>query len=313
MLADVKDALTKWGFKEDFSRWLNENFIFLQVRTTSVTVTGYYLPLIHGSLKRTPRYRYPLYKAPDDLVKVDLKKFDIYNDYSIPPSIKGRLTTDNSIIPYWTRREIDFEDSLKGKKEEIVWIDNLVDIHNLHVQGSGVIQFPDGTTQKYGYGGSNGHGFRGITTPLKKKSLLPDGVHTPLQINEYLKKHPELWEETFSVNPRYLFFRKLKGKAVGSLGVEVTAHRTIACDQKYFPSGGLALVETSVPCVDKDGKILRWEKIRRFVLNQDSGNAIKGKSHIDLFCGFGIENRAIAASMRQHGKLWFLMRKSFLH
>ena len=154
-----------------------------------------------------------------------------------------------------------------------------VAVHNLHVQGSGVIEFPDGTRKHYGYGNSNGHRFRGISRNLLDSGILPDGVNTPAEINDFLLGRPDLWEETFSVNPRYLFFRELKGQPVGALGVEVTAHRTIATDQRIFPSGGIALLETSVPVFDENKQIKRWKKIRRFVVNQDSGNAIKGKNH----------------------------------
>jgi membrane-bound lytic murein transglycosylase A len=310
MTADIRDGVKKWGLGEQFTDWLNSNFVFLQVREKEFIVTGYYLPFLKGSSKKTGTFKYPLYRSPDDLVRVSLKEFDFYDKIeNIPPSIKGRLTTDMAVVPYWKRQDIDFNETLEGRDLEIAWTDDPVALHNLHVQGSGIIEFPDGTIKRYGYGNSNGFRFKGISTRLRKSGMLPEGINTPVEINEFLLKRPELWEETFSINPRYLFFRELKGEPVGSLGVEITAHRTIAADQNIFPSGAIALLETSIPEIGERNQIIRWKKIRRFVVNQDSGNAIRGKGHIDLFCGFGDKNREIAASMRQKGKMWFILRK----
>ena len=313
MTADIRDGVTKWGTGKKFTSWLNKNFVFLQAQSPSFYVTGYYLPLIRGSKTKTRTFKYPLYKAPDDLVRVRLKDFDFHKKIDkIPSTIKGRLAADNSVTPYWTRKEIDYDKRLVNQNNEIAWTDDPVALHNLHVQGSGVIEFQDKTRKYYGYGNSNGHRFRGIGGHLLNSSILPEGINTPVEINEFLLSKPELWEETFSINPRYLFFRKLKGLPVGSIGVEITEHRTIAADQNIYPSGGIALLETSIPVVGKNNEIIKWKKIKRFVLNQDSGNAIKGKNHIDLFCGFGDKNKTIASSLRQKGKIWFLLKKNLI-
>ena len=78
MTADIRDGVTKWGTGAKFTEWLNKNFVFLQVRAEKFVVTGYYLPLLKGSKKKDNIFKYPLYEAPDDLIRVSLKKFDFY-------------------------------------------------------------------------------------------------------------------------------------------------------------------------------------------------------------------------------------------
>ena len=40
----------------------------------TVLFTGYYTPIFEASLQRTGKFRYPLYKRPDDLVVVARKR-----------------------------------------------------------------------------------------------------------------------------------------------------------------------------------------------------------------------------------------------
>jgi len=66
--------------------------------------TGYYEPLLKGSLKRTEKYKYPLYRVPPDLIK---------NENNV-----GRME-DGKFIPYYNRREIDVDGVLQGKNLEL--------------------------------------------------------------------------------------------------------------------------------------------------------------------------------------------------
>ena len=72
--------------------------------------TGYFEPLLRGSLKKTRRYSVPLYKKPNDLVTVQLGDF---KKGLKGQQITGRLRA-NTLVPYAERAEIE-SGALSGK------------------------------------------------------------------------------------------------------------------------------------------------------------------------------------------------------
>ncbi|MBF0200443.1 MAG: MltA domain-containing protein [Desulfamplus sp.] len=57
-----------------------------------------------------------------------------------------------------------------------------------------------------------------------------------------------------------------------------------------------------------DGRVpLDWQSYSGFVLNQDTGGAIKGAGRADLFCGNGPYAEHVAGHMKQAGRLYFLV------
>ena len=102
-------------------------------------------------------------------------------------------------------------------------------------------------------------------------------------------------------NPRYIFFRKLKEKgAVGSLGVRLTAGRSMAVDPAYIPLGSVLWLETTAP----DGK-----PMNRLMTAQDTGTAIKGAVRGDFFWGTGEKALKEAGRMRSKGTYFLLVPK----
>ena len=309
-IADLRDAVTKWGLSPRFYSWIEENFRFYRCKASEMVVTGYYLASLRASWERSEDYPYPVYRRPGDLCRVNLRQFPFFEDVQgLPAVIKGRVTEERDVHPYWTREEIDFESALSGRGEELLWVDSLVDLHSLHVQGSGVAYMNSGEEILLGYADSNGHYFRGIGAHLIENGLVPDGVRSSQEIDEFLSQRPHMWRSVFSANPSYVFFTKRKGGPVGCLNVPITAGRTIATDHRYFPPGAIALLECERPVFSSDGKLLRWKRFRRFVVNQDTGGAIKGARRLDLYFGHGSENARMAGSMKQGGVLWFMKKR----
>ena len=114
----------------------------------SVLFTGYYEPLLEGSLERTAKYKYPLYQLPPDLIK---------NENKIGRMKNGRF------VPYYSRYEIDVEGVLQGKNLELIWVADPMELFSLQIQGSGKIKLEDGTILTVGYAQTNGRPFRSIT------------------------------------------------------------------------------------------------------------------------------------------------------
>ncbi len=129
------------------------------------------------------------------------------------------------------------------------------------------------------------------------------------KIREYLAAHPEETPEVLNFNPSYVFFRLGDGGPYGSLGVALTPGRSLATDRRIFPRGALALIRTEKPLLDGSGAIEDWAPFSRFVLNQDTGGAIRGPGRADLFWGNGEYAEIAAGHMKQEGELYFLIMK----
>ena len=270
-----------------------------------VLFTGYYEPLLKGSLEKTDPYRYPIYRKPDDSVVVQLGKFrEKYRN----ERLVGRVE-NGELLPYFTREEIDGVGVLENKGLEIAWFADPVDIFFLHIQGSGMICLPDGKCFQVSYAQSNGRAYRSIG-----KLLIDSGKATrenlSMQgIKKYLREHPEEVEEILNYNESYVFFRKVGEGPVGSIGVALTGGRSIATDQTIFPRGALAFIMSKKPIIGPDGDIRSWVPFSRFVLNQDTGGAITGPGRVDLFWGRGWEAEIAAGHLKEEGELYFLVLK----
>jgi membrane-bound lytic murein transglycosylase A len=269
--------LTLLRNETDLSKALVQHFDTYQV-SSSVLFTGYHEPILNGSLVRTERYRYPLYRPPD---------------------------ATNS-VPSLSRAEIDGQEVLGGKGYELVWLDDPVDRFFLHIQGSGMIRLPGGTQLRVGYAANNGKPYQSIGKMLLERGELQPGNATTLAIRRYLKNHPEERDAILSHNPRYIFFKLIPDGPFGSLGVPLTPGRSLAVDPTVYPGGGLAFIHTKRPVLKHTNRVT-WKEFFRFVLLQDTGAAITGPARADLFWGSAAE--AEAGVMAQRGELYLLVKK----
>ncbi len=248
----------------------------------NVIFTGYYVPEVEGSLQRTDKYRYPLYRPPSDLKK------------------------DTA---YLTRSDIDGNRALEGKGLEVAWLSDPVEAYFLHIQGSGIIKLPDGSTIGVHYAGNNGHLYTSIGKLMLERGLLKPGEANIMGLKRYLRENQGQMSEILYNNPRYIFFKLDNEGAKGSIHVLLTPGHSIATDPSLFPRGGLSFIKTTTPVVDQSGNVLKWEPVSRFVLNQDEGGAIKGPGRVDLFWGSGVDAGHSAGSMKEQGELYFILQK----
>ena len=270
-----------------------------------VLFTGYYEPILDGSLQRTDTYRYPIYRTPDDHIAIDLGTFkEKYRGERIIARIE-----EGNIVPYYTREDIDIRGCLAGKGTELLWLSDPIDIFFLQIQGSGVVKLPDGELVQVSYEQSNGHPYSSVGRILVEEGKMTIGEVSMKGIKRYLRDHPDEIFEILSRNESYVFFRIVDEGPVGSLNVTVTPGRSIATDASLFPKGALAFVRLRKPVIDEEGAIVSWEPFSRFVLNQDTGGAIKGPGRVDLFCGRGRDAEIMAGHLRQEGELYFLVKK----
>jgi membrane-bound lytic murein transglycosylase A len=264
-------------------------------------VTGYYEPLLHGSRTRTARYRYPLYGPPPDLLVIDLAS--VYPELK-HKRLRGRLE-GNRIVPYLARGDIDREPApLRG--QELVWVDDAVDAFFLHIQGSGQVQLENGERLRLGYADQNGHPFRSLGGHLIRRGEIPAERASMQGIKDWARRNRRRVQEFMNSNPSYVFFRELPRDLpgpIGSLGVPLTAERSIAVDPRVIPLGVPVYLATTWPNTA--------DSLQRLMVAQDTGGAIAGAVRADFFWGFGDPAGNLAGKMRQAGRMWVLLPKGY--
>jgi membrane-bound lytic murein transglycosylase A len=272
---------------------------------TRVLFTGYYEPMYEGSLAPDETFRYPLYRPPDDLMRIDLSLFsEKFKGENIVARIEGK-----KILPYYSRYQIEAERVLEGKDLEIAWLKDPLDVAFLHIQGSGRLRLPGGRDLLVHYQASNGRPYRSIGRYMIEKGFLAREEMSMQAIRKYLTENPEVLDEVLNYNPSYVFFRQVENGPLGSLGVLLTPGRSVALDSKIFPKGALGFISCQKPLVNDQGDIIGWTKFSRFVLNQDSGGAIKGAGRADIFWGSGPYAELAAGHLQHEGDLYILIKK----
>jgi membrane-bound lytic murein transglycosylase A len=260
-------------------------------------ITGYYEPLLHGSLRPSERYRYPLYGVPDDLLAIDLGEFSPeLKDLRLRGRLEGRR-----VVPYYDRAQIESgKAAVRGR--EIAWVADPIELFFLQIQGSGRIKLEDGRMLRIGYADHNGHPYRSIGRWLVERGELPFEKASMQGIKAWARDNQGRLTELLNFNTRYVFFRELPGHLpgpLGALGVPLTAQRSIAVDPRYVPLGAPVYVATTWPNSNRP--------LNRLMLAQDTGSAIRGAVRADFFWGFGEVAAREAGRMRQGLRMWVLL------
>lgn len=231
--------------------------------------TGYYLPLVAGSRRPMAGYQTPLYRKPPD------------------PGAHSRAEIDAG--------------ALAGKGLELAWLASPIDAFFVSVQGSAEVALPGGGLMRIGVAATNGRGYVAIGRILIDRGEIPAEQMSLQSLRAWLLAHPGEAAGLMEQNPRYVFFRELPGiDPVGSQGAPLTAGRSLAVDPAFLPLGAPIYVETT----DGTGAALR-----RLMVAQDTGGAIKGPLRADVYWGGGPGAEARAGPMKSPGGLFLLLPK----
>jgi membrane-bound lytic murein transglycosylase A len=90
---------------------------------------------------------------------------------------------------------------------------------------------------------------------------------------------------------------------IGTLGVPLTAERSIAVDQRVIPLGVPVFLSTTFPGTNTG--------LNRLMVAQDTGGAINGGVRADFYWGFGDAAGNQAGKMKQQGRMWVLLPKGY--
>lgn len=269
-------------------------------RQASNLVTGYYEPVVSGSLRRGGPYQWPLYAVPSDLLTIDLG--------SVYPALAGQRVrgklVGHRVVPYDTRAQIDASDH---KPPVLVWIDDPIDNFFLQVQGSGLVRLtagPDaGQVLRLAYADHNGRPYVSIGRWLAEHGQMPLSQTSMQNIRAWARRNPSRVQEMLDANPAVVFFRseKLTDPALGptgAYGLPLTARRSIAVDARFVPLGTPVFLDTTEPG--------SRQPLSRLVLAQDTGAAIQGAARADFYWGSGDQAGQLAGRMKQRGQMWIL-------
>ncbi len=297
ILISPRNDLALAFFRENFEPYRVVNFD----GTDAGLVTGYYEPLLYGSRTPTKRFKYPVYATPQDLIAADLA--DVYADLKFR-RLRGRLD-GNKLVPYLSRSEIESPTApLKGL--EIAYVDNAVELFFLQIQGSGQIQLPDGSRIRVGYAEQNGHPFRSLGGALIRKGEIRAERASMQGIKDWAARNPRKVQQFMNTNPSYVFFKELPNELtgpIGTLGVPLTAERSIAVDPRVIPLGVPVLLATTHP--------ESRQAFQRLMVAQDTGGAIGGAVRADFYWGFGDGAGALAGRMKYPGRMWVLLPRGY--
>ncbi|HEY2386167.1 MAG TPA: MltA domain-containing protein [Candidatus Binatia bacterium] len=278
----------------ELARELERRFVVYRAGAApSVLFTGYYLPVVDARAAADARFRIPVLGRPPDLVTA--APSELGADCAQGVTVSGRLQ-GGRLAPYPTRAEI--EAGALRDTPVLAWVSDPVAYFFLQIQGTGRLAFPGGGSHLIGYAGSNGRPYVSIGKMLVAEGQLPLEEASMQGIRRWIADHPEQRERVLHANPRYVFFRPLAGAALGSLGVPVTGGRTLATDPAVYPPGALAFVHgPAAPPADG---------LERLMVNQDTGAAIRGPGHVDVFFGEGADAELGAGRLHSDGELYFL-------
>ncbi len=259
-------------------------------------ITGYYEPLLQAALNPDSRYRYPLYQVPQELLVIELA--DMFPELE-GKRVRGRVVGDK-VVPFYSREQID-GDELPLAGQELFWVDDAADAFFLQIQGSGIVQLPDGSKRGVAYAQQNGHAYRAIGKDLIEQGEIAVEDISLFTIRDWLDANPTKAQELMNRNASYVFFRD-SGEVTeegpdGSLGVPLTTERSVAIDRRVVPLGSPLWLDTTLP----DGSVYR-----RLMFAQDTGGAIAGAVRADVFFGRGEQAAKLAGEMKQKGQVYLL-------
>ena len=256
-----------------FEQWFVPRRVYNTEGRRAGLMTAYFEPLVAGRLQRSARFRYPLYRRPAGLLHIDLGT--LYPALA-GQRVRGRLTRDQRVLPYYSRAQILQRHLLAG--DEIVWLDNPVTAFLMQVQGSGVIRLHDGRLMALRYADQNGYPYRPMLQCFAQEHVSPPSSLDLASLKRWLNAHPRRGLRVLDCNPSFVFFRlsAAVGPPRGALDVPLLARRSVAVDRRYIALGLPLWLEGRGA-----------HPIARLVLAQDVGGAIKGPTRVDWFLGRG--------------------------
>lgn len=275
---------------------------FIRKREIKGFFTGYYIPIVAGSLEKNDKYKVPLYTVPNNLITANPHAFI----KSMPSKkIVGRIVS-KKLIPYYTREEID-KGVLGSHAQVLAYVETEIDRLKIETEGSAVIDLGNSEKLVIGFAGTNGATYKSIASTFVEYKILSKHEATMQNMKEYFLKYPEKVRTLINQNKSFVFFRKLPADTVvGSQGVPLSGEISLAVDRDWIPLGLPLWVTTSI----YDKKRHEQYPFDKLMIAQDVGGSIKGIVRGDIYFGEGLGAEEKALSMHSKGHYWLLLPRS---
>ncbi len=264
-------------------------------------LTGYYEPIMAARRVRDGVYSEPIQGRPADLLEIDMGAFD--------PALRARgfvgRVEGNKIVPYPPRAQINADSA-----PVLAWGEP-AEVLSLQVQGSGRLQFDDGTQIRAAFAAHNGQRFGSNAQELIRRGhLSATGASLDALKNWFKTASPQESREVLNANPRTVFFKLQpitdpNAGPTGGQSIALEPNGSLAVDTAYHAYGVPIFVAADAPRV-----ALTVDKtLRRLLIAQDTGGAIKGPLRGDLFWGTGPEAGLRAGRINHDTRFWVLLPK----
>jgi membrane-bound lytic murein transglycosylase A len=262
--------------------------------------TGYYEPLLQGSLTPSKNYPVPVYAKPKDLVAFTTEEVAA-TGLSYGRCVNGQAQA------YDTRQDIE-NGALVGKVDVICWLADWVDAFFMHVQGQGRVALDNGSMIRLSYAGKTGHPYSGIGHVLIERGIATPDTMSMQVLRDWMRDNPQDARTLMWHNKSYIFFQRAEvvDPALGGIGaakVNLTPLHSLAVDRAWWMFGTPFWIETSLPPEAPEPNA----SIKRLMIAQDTGSAIKGLVRGDFFWGWGDDATTIAGHMKSIGTMAALL------
>lgn len=262
--------------------------------------TGYYEPLVRGSLSQSKNHPVPVYAKP-----VDLVAFSPEETAATGLSYGHRI---NGIAQAYDTREQIEKGSLAGKVEVICWLSDWIDAFFMHVQGQGRVALDNGSVIRLSYAGKSGRPYTGIGHVLIERGVATPAKMSMQVLRNWMQENPHAARELMWHNTSYIFFQRADvcDETLGGIGaakVNLTPLHSLAVDRSWWMFGTPLWIETTLPPEAPQANA----SVRRLMIAQDTGSAIKGLIRGDVFWGWGEDATTIAGHMKSAGSMAALL------
>ncbi len=256
--------------------------------TGDVLFTGYCSPIFKASKTETGEFRYPLYQRPKELLA---------DEWGTP------LGWGSPGTPSPSRADFD-NGALKGRNLELAWLRDPLEVFIVHVQGSAKLEMQDGRYMLVGYAGKTERAYSGLGQNLVEEGEIPKDELSLRSVKAWMRSHPSEATGYMQRNESYVFFHEINAGPFGSLNIPVTSYRTLATDMTRYPPGGIAFVNCEIGASGGG-----HAQFRQFMIDQDTGGAIRACGRADIYTGIGPEAEMIAGDTYSVGKVWYIYAK----
>ena len=269
--------------------------------------TGYFEPVVEGSLTRSAEFAAPILSRPADLVTLPADQ-----PLSGPngPLQAALRRPDGGLAPCPDRETIE-AGALAGSAVPVVWLRDHVEVFIIQVQGSARVRLTDGRMLRLSYAGRNGWPYTSIGRILVEEAHIPAAEMSLGRLKQWIRENGqevgEAGRALMQRNRSYVFFQAEEVSAeapgpIGAQGVSLTPWRSLAVDRAFWAYGLPFWIDADLP----------WHEptptpFRRLLIAQDTGSAIVGPKRADIYVGSGDEAGRIAGGFRHYGEMIVLM------